>query len=68
VTDGEGSIIQVPLFSSFVNVYDDRNRQKASIDELHKGALIEITGLIGEYQGRLQLVPKKPDDLKILYD
>lgn len=68
ITDGEDRSLDVPLFSSFVDTYDAHNRQKAQIEELRKGTLVEIEGLVGEYKGQLQLVPKEPNDLKILYD
>lgn len=63
-----GSSIQVPLFSSFVGSFDRFNSQKADSDDVKKGALIEVSGTISEYKGQLQLIPKKPDDLRILYD
>ncbi len=68
ITDGDDSIIQVPLFAGFVSSFERDNRQHATTDELRRGALIEVEGLVGEYRGQLQIVPRKPDDLKILYD
>ena len=68
ITDGDDSRIQVPLFSGFVGSFEHNNKQHATTDELRRGALIEIEGLVGEYRGQLQVVPRKPDDLKILYD
>jgi DNA/RNA endonuclease YhcR with UshA esterase domain len=67
IIDGE-SKIQVPLFSGFVSSFERDNKQMATTEELRKGALIEVEGLVGEYQGQLQVVPRKPNDLKILYD
>lgn len=68
VTDGEGSKIQTPLFAGFVSSFERNNKQQATTNELKRGALIEVEGLVGEYRGQLQVVPRKPDDLKILYD
>lgn len=68
IADGDGSQIQVPLFAGFVSSFERNNKQHATTDELRRGALIEIEGLVGEYRGQLQVVPRKPDDLKILYD
>lgn len=68
IEDGYDSRIQVPLFSGFVNSFEGNNKQRATTDELGYGSLIEVEGLVGEYRGQLQIVPRKPDDLKILYD
>lgn len=68
ISDGDGSQIQVPLFAGFVSSFERNNKQRATTDELRRGALVEIEGLVGEYRGQLQVVPRKPDDLKILYD
>jgi DNA/RNA endonuclease YhcR with UshA esterase domain len=68
ITDGDGSSLQVPLFAGFVSSFEQHNKQRATADELRRGSLIEIEGLVGEYRGQLQVVPRKPDDLKILYD
>lgn len=62
------SKISVPLFSSFVSSYEQDNSQLATTDDLRKGALIEVEGVVGEYNGQLQIVPQTADDLKILYD
>ena len=68
ITDGDGSSMQVPLFAGFVSSFEQHNKQRAKTDELRRGSIIEIEGLVGEYRGQLQVVPRKPDDLKILYD
>jgi len=60
--------LQVPLFASFVNAFEAGNSQKAKLSELRKGSLVEVQGTVGEYRGALQVVPRKPDDLRILYD
>lgn len=58
-----GTKIQVPLFAGFVN---SLNENDVSVDDFRKGAKISITGLVGEYKGQLQIVPRKPNDIKIL--
>ena len=68
IEDGYDASIQVPLFAGFVSSFERDNKQHATTDDLRRGALIEIEGLVGEYRGQLQVVPRKPDDLKILYD
>jgi len=68
IEDGYDSKMQVPLFAGFVEAFERNNKQKATTDDLRRGSLIEIEGLVGEYRGQLQIVPRKPDDLKILYD
>ena len=68
IADGDGSRIQVPLFAGFVSSFERNNMQHATADELRRGAVVEVEGLVGEYRGQLQVVPRKPDDLKILYD
>jgi len=66
--EDDGSKIQVPLFAGFASSFERNNKQHATTDELRRGALVEVEGLVGEYRGQLQVVPRKPDDLKILYD
>jgi DNA/RNA endonuclease YhcR with UshA esterase domain len=64
LTVGEGEAkIQVPLFAGFVN---SLNENDVFIDGFRKGAKIMVTGIVGEYKGQLQIVPRKPEDIKIL--
>jgi len=55
--------IQVPLFAGFV---DKLTESDFPLDELKKGANIMVTGLVGEYKGQLQVVPRKITDIKVL--
>jgi len=58
IKDDEYSI-QVPLFSNYVKTMEiDKNFLKT-------GAYVEVTGLVDEYKGNLQIVPRDPDDIKI---
>lgn len=59
----EGRKIQVPLFAGFVNALSSNGLAE---NDLRKGTKISITGLIDEYKGQLQIIPRKPDDVKIL--
>jgi DNA/RNA endonuclease YhcR with UshA esterase domain len=57
------SKIQVPLFAGFVN---SLNENDFPINELKKGTKILVEGLVDEYKGQLQIIPRKPSDIKIL--
>lgn len=35
-------------------------------EDFVKGSKISVAGLVDEYRGQLQVIPRKPDDLKIL--
>jgi DNA/RNA endonuclease YhcR with UshA esterase domain len=64
LTIGDGqSKIQVPLFAVFVN---SLNENDVSVDDFRKGVRISVTGLVDEYKGQLQILPRKPNDIKIL--
>ena len=64
LTIGDGkSKIEVPLFAGFVNSLSDND---ISVEDFRKGVTISVTGLVGEYKGQMQIVPRKPNDLKIL--
>lgn len=64
LTIGDGQAkIQVPLFAGFVN---SLNENDVSVDDFRKGVRISITGLVDEYKGQLQILPRKPNDIKIL--
>jgi DNA/RNA endonuclease YhcR with UshA esterase domain len=64
LTIGDGQTkIEVPLFAGFVN---SLNENEVSVEDFRKGVTISVTGLVGEYKGQLQIVPRKPNDLKIL--
>jgi DNA/RNA endonuclease YhcR with UshA esterase domain len=62
IADGQAKI-QVPLFAGFVN---SLNENDVFVDDLRKGTKIMVTGLVDEYKGQLQIVPRKPNDIKIL--
>lgn len=61
ISDNETKI-QVPLFYSFLSSLSER----LDLEELKAGRKISITGLVDEYMGNLQIVPRKPEDLKLI--
>jgi DNA/RNA endonuclease YhcR with UshA esterase domain len=62
IADGQAKI-QVPLFAGFVN---SLNENDVSVDDFRKGVRISVSGLVDEYKGQLQILPRKPNDIKIL--
>jgi len=57
--NGEGKI-RIVLFSTFLK------NEKVDPDKLTKGISLSIKGVLEEYKGELQIVPKKSSDVKIL--
>lgn len=57
------SRVEVPIFSSLAN-----KLKSNGIDQydLRRGRSVRITGIVGEYKGQLQIVPRKPSDVQIL--
>ncbi len=68
IEDETNSRIEIPLFKSFVNSFEKYSEQKAKKRDLKSGSLVEVEGIVGEYNGKLQIVPNDPNDLMILYD
>lgn len=54
ITDGKRNM-QVPIFSSLM--------QHMDAGEFKQKARIKVTGLVDEYRGSLQVVPRKPEDI-----
>jgi len=52
--------IQVPLFSGFMKSLDG-----LTDDDFKIGEQITVTGLLDEYKGDLQVIPRKPSDLQL---
>jgi len=63
LSDGNAAV-QVPLFSGFVNSM----KADGINPNFRKGDVLEVEGLVGEYQGQLQIVPRKTGDVRILED
>jgi DNA/RNA endonuclease YhcR with UshA esterase domain len=62
LSDGD-SRIEVPIFSSLANQLSANGITKY---DLRKGKVVRITGIVGEYKGQLQVVPRKASDIQIL--
>ncbi|MEM5878914.1 MAG: exodeoxyribonuclease VII large subunit [Candidatus Aenigmatarchaeota archaeon] len=62
LSDGD-SKIDVPIFSSLISKL---NSNGITQYDLRKGKTVRITGIVGEYKGQLQIVPRKPADIQIL--
>jgi len=61
----EDTKIQVPLFAGFMNTLKEVDLTE---DDFELGTKISVSGLIDEYQGQLQITPRRKDDIKILSD
>ena len=57
--------IQVPLFSDFMN---SLNQIGITAEGFQLNERISVKGVVENYKGRLQIVPKSLDDVKILGD
>ena len=57
------SKVQVPLFAGFL-----KSLEKYGIDskDFKKGKKLEISGLVSEYRGMLQIIPRKPEDVRLI--
>jgi DNA/RNA endonuclease YhcR with UshA esterase domain len=64
VSDNKSSI-QVPLFANFMNSLKDNG---LSENKIKVGYEVSISGLLEEYNGQLQIIPRKITDFKILSD
>jgi DNA/RNA endonuclease YhcR with UshA esterase domain len=62
LTDGD-SRIEVPIFSSLMNQLKANGITQY---DFKKGKTVRITGIVGEYKGQLQIVPRKASDIQIL--
>ncbi|MEM5855728.1 MAG: OB-fold nucleic acid binding domain-containing protein, partial [Candidatus Aenigmatarchaeota archaeon] len=59
----ETSSIEIPIFSSLMNQLFSNTITK---NDFKKGRLVKITGIVGEYKDRLQIVPRKSSDLQFI--
>ncbi|MEM5794545.1 MAG: OB-fold nucleic acid binding domain-containing protein [Candidatus Aenigmatarchaeota archaeon] len=60
ITDGKKKL-QVPLFSSFM----EKLKERIGEEELKEGKIISVTGIVSEYKGELQIIPRKVEDIKV---
>jgi DNA/RNA endonuclease YhcR with UshA esterase domain len=61
ISDGE-SDIQVPVFSSLMN---DLEKENITESDFKINETISINGMVDEYRGQLQILPRKTSDIKI---
>jgi DNA/RNA endonuclease YhcR with UshA esterase domain len=61
ISDDE-SDIQVPIFSSLMN---DLKKENITESDFKINEAISVTGLVDEYRGQLQILPRKTSDIKI---
>lgn len=54
ITDGKRNL-QVPIFSSVMQHLEERNFKPKSG--------IRVTGVVDDYRGQLQVIPRKPNDI-----
>lgn len=58
IADG-GKVLQVPIFSSVMQHLDERS--------FKSNLKMRVTGLVDEYRGQVQVVPRKPEDVILGY-
>lgn len=61
LSDGK-QVIQVPIFSSLM---EELTKKGFSVEDFSQDRKIKVTGLIGEYNGQLQIVPRKVEDISL---
>ena len=64
ISDGDTKIA-VPLFAGFLNTLKEVDLTE---DDFEEGTEISVSGLVDEYQGQLQIIPRRVSDVKILSD
>jgi len=63
LTDNTKNKISVPLFAGFVS---ELRNNHFNTNMLQKGTQLEVSGLVDEYKGQLEIIPRKASDIKIL--
>ena len=63
LTDDNQNKISVPLFAGFVS---ELRKDHFNTNRLQKGTRLQVSGLVDEYKGQLQIIPRKTSDIKIL--
>lgn len=61
----EDTKIQIPLFAGFMNTLKEVGLTE---HDFEIGLKISVSGLVDEYQGQLQIIPRRDGDIKILND
>jgi DNA/RNA endonuclease YhcR with UshA esterase domain len=62
VISDDNSDIQVPIFSSLMK---DLKNENLTEDDFEVDKKISVTGLVDEYKGNLQILPRKTSDIKL---
>jgi len=57
--------IAVPLFVGYLNTLKETGLTE---DDFYEGVKISVSGLVDEYQGQIQIIPRRVNDIKILSD
>ncbi|HDJ96531.1 MAG TPA: hypothetical protein ENG45_00480 [Candidatus Aenigmarchaeota archaeon] len=57
------SKVQVPLFAGFLKSLE---KVKIYPSSFKRGKKLEVSGLVGEYKGMLQVIPRKPEDIRLI--
>ena len=57
--------IAVPLFAGYLSTLKEVGLTE---DDFQEGKKISVSGLVDEYQGQLQVIPRRVSDVKILSD
>lgn len=58
----ENTRVQVPIFAGLRNELE----KEFNLTELKEGRKLRVTGLVGEYRGQLQIIPRKCEDLEVI--
>ncbi len=57
------SFVQVPLFSDLISAL---KKEGISPRYFKKGMIVEVSGIVSEYKGLLQVIPRKVDDIRLI--
>lgn len=58
----KGSKLQVPIFSGLMS---RMNENGISEEDFSLGRILEVSGVVDEYQGQLQIIPRKVEDIRL---
>ncbi len=58
----KGLKIQVPIFSSLMKKIEENGIKE---EDFWIGRILEVKGVVDEYQGQLQIIPRKVEDLRL---
>ena len=61
ISDGDNKV-QVPIFAGLRAHLEE----KMDLDEIREGVKLRVTGMVGEYRGQLQVIPRKVGDVEVV--